>query len=120
MRCGVDHALQDRLQVELGAADDAQQLGRCSPLRQSLFALAGEPRDLRFSADSERTLRPAAFDVRGALRASALRRRTFTGSPSPLERRRIAAPRLRTRHRGEVRLARWSMVRHNLRGPIFA
>jgi hypothetical protein len=35
-RCGVDHALQDRVQVELGAADDAQQLGRCSLLLHSV------------------------------------------------------------------------------------
>src|SRR6516164_4691345 len=34
--------------------------------------------------------------------------------PPALDRRRIATPRLRTRHRGEVRLAHWSKVRHNL------
>ena len=61
-----------------------------------------------------------AFGVMRLLRAPVLRRCAFAGSPPALERRRIAAPRLRTRHRGEVRLAHWSMVRHNLRGPIFA
>jgi hypothetical protein len=54
------------------------------------------------------------------LRAAVLRRCAFAGSLPGLERRRIAAPRLRTRHRGEVRLARWSMVRHNLSSAMFA
>src|SRR6516164_4933488 len=56
------------------------------------------------------------FGVTPLLRTAALRRCGFARSPPALERRRIATPRLRTRHRGEVRLARWSMVRHNLSG----
>jgi predicted signal transduction protein with EAL and GGDEF domain len=56
----------------------------------------------------------AAFGVMPLLRAPVLRRCAFAGSSLGLERRFIASPSLRTRHRGEVRLARWSMVRHNL------
>ena len=56
----------------------------------------------------------AAFDATRVLRATVLRRGALAGSPPALDRRRIAAPRLRTRHRGEVSLAHWSMVRHNL------
>ena len=41
----------------------------------------------------------------------------FAGSPPALDRRRIAAPRLRTRHRGKVRLAHWSSDRIRIRSP---
>ena len=49
-RCGVEHALQDRLKVELGADDDAQQVGGCSPLLPRLIPLASKPRDPCFLA----------------------------------------------------------------------
>ena len=52
--CGVHDALQDRLQLEIGATDDAEDLGRRRLLLQRLVPLAGEPRDLCFSADTER------------------------------------------------------------------
>ena len=48
--------------------------------------------------------------------ATVFRRCALVGPPPGLERRRIAAPRLRTRHRGAVRLAHRSMVRHSLNG----
>jgi class 3 adenylate cyclase len=50
------------------------------------------------------------------LRAAAFGACALGDLPPALDRRRIAAPRLRKRHRGEVRLARWSMGRYNLRG----
>jgi hypothetical protein len=52
--CGVHDALQDRLQLEIGATDDAEDLGRRRLLLQRLVPLTGEPRDLCFSADTER------------------------------------------------------------------
>jgi hypothetical protein len=72
------------------------------------------------SRAADELLGSSTFDVTRLLRATVLRRCTLIGSPPAVERRRIVAPRLRTRHRGDVRLARWSMVRHNLRGPVFA
>src|SRR5262245_41336764 len=55
-----------------------------------------------------------AFAAMRLLRVAVFRRCALVGSPPALDRRRIAAPQLRTRHRGEVRLARWSIVRHNI------
>src|SRR6516162_1171443 len=74
---------------------------------RAIFALSPATDELRLCVTfrAMRLLRAAAF---GACALGDL--------PPALDRRRIAAPRLRTRHRGVVRLARWSMVRHNLSG----
>ena len=50
------------------------------------------------------------------LRAAAFGACALGDLPPALDRRRIAAPRLRTRHRGGTRLARRAKVRHNLSG----
>src|SRR6516225_3054276 len=62
------------------------------------------------AADGLRT----TFGAMRLLRAAVFRPCALGDLPPALDRRRIAAPRLRTRHRGEVTLAHWSMVRHNL------
>src|SRR6516164_7553476 len=48
------------------------------------------------------------------LRAAAFGACALGDLPPALDRRRIAAPRLRTRHHGKITLAHWSMGRHNL------
>ena len=49
---GVHNALQDGLQLEIGATDDAEDLGSRSLLLQRLLPLAGEPSDLFFLSGS--------------------------------------------------------------------
>src|SRR6516165_4263644 len=67
------------------------------------------------SVSSREELRErTAFGATRLLRAAAFPPCALGDLPPALDRRRIAAPRLRTRHRGEVRLAHWSKVRHNL------
>src|SRR6516162_4181718 len=50
------------------------------------------------SPATDELLGRAAFDVTRLLRTPVLRRCAFAGSPPALERRRITAPRIRTRH----------------------
>ena len=61
-----------------------------------------------------------AFGAMRLLRAAAFGACALGDLPPALDRRRIAAPRLRTRHRGEIRLAHRVMVRHNALGVTFA
>ena len=112
-----DKRIKYGLQIEGGAADDFERLGCRSLLWQCLVSLASKPRYLRFLA--RRLTEPRRRIVFGAiplLRPAVLRRCALVGSPPALDRRRIAAPRLKTRHRCEVRLAHWSMVRHRRAG----
>ena len=67
-------------------------------LLQRLVSLAGEPRDLCFLAGADELRGRIAFGAMRLLRATVLRRCAFAGSPPALERRRIAARRLRIRH----------------------
>ena len=106
------NAVQHSLQVESGAADDLEQsaVAVCcssasSRSRVSRATFVSSP-----PADELRGAQPLANAALSRCRLAALR---FSWFAPALERRRIAAPRLRTRHRGEIRLARWSMVRHN-------
>src|SRR5262249_203586 len=54
------------------------------------------------SRAADELLGRATFDVTPLFCAPVLGRSAFAGSPPALDRRRIAAPRLRTRHRGEI------------------
>ena len=64
------------------------------------------------SRAADELLGRAVFDVTRVLRAPALRRCAFAGSPTAAERRRIAAPRLRTRHRGDGQTSTPIVGRH--------
>src|SRR5262245_42357419 len=66
------------------------------------------------SVRSEAPRRRTTFGAARLLRAAAFRASALGDLPPALDRRRIAAPRVRTRHRGEIRLAYRSMARHNL------
>jgi hypothetical protein len=103
--------VQHGLQIELGAADDLEQLACRRLLLQRLAQLAAELRGFGFL-----TGRSTAFGASRSPDVTALRRSDLAGWPPALERRLIAFP--KAQNTGQI--STQEVARHALKYGMFA